>query len=403
MLRMLRKPKKILVCFYAWTVTLLAPLYRRTFNVTNKLSREEARTRIVLLVSRPQDVDLLIGLNENAQRRDNLSLFFWVTKNCARTYPEVLRRLEEKNAVVEQVVNFIHLGGILNKLMRIDGFLSTVESTAAKRKLPYMITSLANAASVPTYTLQHGFENVGLSYCDAAHGPDIRFAAKTVLTWGPTNELPSWVAKETRDKCIAAGCPNILLAAENEPSVKAGERPIIAVFDNLHWNRYSPEYVSTFLRDLGAISEQWKDCRFVLKSHPASVRKRNRALAARLYEMKHLDVVDMLGESGEKLTIPWLLSNVLGVITTPSTIALDGALAGVPVAVTRYGLDLGYYSPLCLLDNLEDWQKFLSQLVDKNGKGKLLLNNEKFLKRVIVPGDGSARILNLMAGRNKST
>ncbi len=49
--------------------------------------------------------------------------------------------------------------------------MSTVESTTAKGKLPYMITKLANAANVQTYTLQHGFENVGLSYCDEVHGP----------------------------------------------------------------------------------------------------------------------------------------------------------------------------------------------------------------------------------------
>ena len=245
-----------MACFYAGALTILAPLYRHVFNIFKKGTRDESLKRIVLLISRPQDVDLLIGLHEKAQHRENLSLVFWVTRNCTRKYPETLLKLKEKRAVVEQVVNFIHLGSILNKLMRIDAFLSTVESTTAKRKLPYMITKLANAASVPTYTLQHGFENVGLSYCDEAHGPDIKFAAKKVLTWGPVNELPFWVAKETLDKAVAVGCPNIIITSQNDPTVEAGERAIIAVFDNLHWSRFNKKYISTFLDHLEEISEK---------------------------------------------------------------------------------------------------------------------------------------------------
>jgi hypothetical protein len=74
-------------------------------------------------------------------------------------------------------------------------------------------------------------------------------------------------------------------------------------------------------------------------------------------------------------------------------------LAGIPVAVTRYGLDLGYYSPLALLDNIEDWQGFLDRLTDKSANSQLKLNGELFLGRVLVPGDPATRILNLMSGQ----
>lgn len=390
-----------MACSYARSLTILAPLYRLVFNIFNKGTRDESLKRIVLLISRPQDVDLLIGLHEKAEHRENLSLIFWVTRNCARKYPEALPKLKEKMAVVEQVVNFMHLGSILNKLMRIDAFLSTVESTTAKRKLPYMITKMANAASVPTYTLQHGFETVGLSYCDEAQGPDIKFAARTVLTWGPVNELPSWVAKETLDKAVAVGCPNILLGSKNDPKAEAGERPIIAVFDNLHWSRFNQKYISTFLDHLEDISEKRTNFRFILKSHPASVRNRSRELQNRLCTMKKVVVADMSEEEQSALTTPSLMSRALGVITTPSTIALDGAMAGVPVAITRYGLDLDYYTPLDLLDNLEDWHSFLNDLTENHAYRLLKLNSERFLKRVIVPGDPAEKILDLM--RNQRT
>lgn len=101
--------------------------------------------------------------------------------------------------------------------------------------------------------------------------------------------------------------------------------------------------------------------------------KRSRELLARLSSMENVDVADLLGEEETIMTTPWLLSHALGVITTPSTIALDGALAKVPVAVIRYRLDLIYYSPLSLLDNLKDWQRFLDRLTEKSGNSHLKL------------------------------
>ncbi len=101
--------------------------------------------------------------------------------------------------------------------------------------------------------------------------------------------------------------------------------------------------------------------------------------------MGNLDVIDLLGKEMADVTTPWLLSHALGVITTPSTIALDGALAKVPVAVTRYGLDLTYYSPLCLLDNIENWQRFLDCLMEKSEYNNLKLDGERFLERVLQP------------------
>jgi hypothetical protein len=281
------------------------------------------------------------------------------------------------------------------ELMRADGFLSTVESTAAKHKLPYILTRMANAAGVATYTLQHGFENIGLTYRDQVHGPEIKFAARTVLTWGPTAELPGWVEKETRDKAVAVGCPKKFEVVENKPVVKTGDRPIIGVFDNLHWHRYDASYRSAFLRDLQAIAGQRKEFRFILKSHPMSVRRRDKELTAMLRSMDNVEVADLL-EEGADLTTPWLLSHALGVITTPSTIALDGALARVPVAVTKYGLDLDYYKPLSLLDRLEEWHAFLDGLKQEAEFLRLKTLGERFINRVLVCGDPANRILDLM-------
>ena len=388
--------KKNLIPVYARLLTIIASLYRIALEVIGKPRRPEAPLRIVLLISRPIDVELLINIHKKVKHRQDLEPSFWMLKKCEKRFPDVLSLLREKQVVVDQLVSFTRPWTLLRELMRTDVFLSTVESTAAAHKLPYVITRMANVVGVSTYTLQHGFENIGLSYCDEIHGPDVKFAAKAILTWGQTEELPAWVGKDTLAKSIAVGCPKKMAVLDNDPSLNTGERPIIGVFDNLHWHRYDEKYCSAFLSNLKEISELRQDFRFILKSHPIAVRRRSRELTTILLSMDNVDVADLLGED---LTTPWLLSRAVGVITTPSTIALDGALANVPVAVSRYGLDLSYYSPLCLLDGLEDWQWFLDRLLEESENGKLKRQGEQFLSRVLVPGDPAAKIVNLMTSK----
>ena len=400
--------KKNPTIFYAVCIRIfigiIAPLYWFAYKTIHKTTIHKDQhgkrpKRIVLLISRPQDIALLIGLHEKAQSYENLSLTFWVVKNCARRYPEILTELKGKNIPVEVVVSTFRPRKVLNKLMKTDIFLSTVESTAARQRLPYIITRLANMAGLSTYILQHGFETIGLTYCDKIHGPEVKFSSRTILTWGPSKELPAWVSRETRDKVVAVGCPKKLIITRNESSSETGERPIIAVFDNLHWHRYDEHYVATFLSHLEETARQRQKFRFILKSHPVSIRRRSKELTARLGAMDNVDIADMLEDKESGLTTPLLLSHAMGVITTPSTIALDGALAGVPVAITRYGLDLSYYSPLTLFDNLEDWQRFLDRIVRRIDLRQQKLEGEQFLNRVLVSGDPAARILDLMASQ----
>jgi hypothetical protein len=397
-----KNPTKIYDISISIFVSIIAPLYWFVYKILHKTAihnnqRDKRPTRIVLLVSRPQDIALLIGLHEKAQSYENLSLTFWVVKNCAKRYPEILTELKGKNIPVEMVVSTFRLGKVLNKLMKTDVFLSTVESTAARQKLPYIITRLANTAGLSTYILQHGFETIGLTYCDKIHGPEVKFSSKIILTWGPSKELPAWVSRETRDKVVAVGCPKKLIITRNKSSSETGERPIIAVFDNLHWHRYDEQYVATFLNHLEETARQRQEFRFILKSHPVSIRRRSKELTARLSAMENVDIADRLEDEEPGLTTPLLLSHAMGVITTPSTIALDGALAGVPVAITRYGLDLSYYTPLTLFDNLEDWQRFLERLMEESDQRQLKLNGERFLNRVLVSGDPATKILNLLS------
>ena len=392
--------KNMLTRFYVAFLTRIAPFYKLAFKTLCKASDQDRPKRVVLLISRTHDVELLVELHNKAQERKDLNLSFWVVDKCAKRHPKILSELKEKNIDVETTVSLLQLIKVLNKFMWTDAFLSTVESTTARHKLPHVLTVLANAVGISTYTMQHGFENVGLTYCDEIHGPEVKFSAKTVLTWGPTEELPAWVEKETRDKAVAVGCPKKPVIAGNNPLVSRGERPIIGIFDNLHWHRYDEKYTATFLNHLEETARQRKEFRFVLKSHPDSIRNRTKELTVRLRSMENVDIADLIESVEPALTTPWLLSHALGVITTPSTIALDGAVSRVPVAVTRYELDLNYYLPLCLLDKLEDWHTFLNRLMEEAEYCHLKLNGDRFLNRVLVSGDAASRIINLIAGQS---
>ncbi len=386
------KYSKKIVKVYAGILTVIISIYRFIFKPVVNVPSKKTPLRIIILINRRQDVELLISIHDRARTREDLLVTFWLRK----VFGDILPLLQEKGVVVDQLVSSEKLLLLSKELLQADAFLSTVENSSSADKLPYILTKLANAAGVSTYMMQHGFETIGLSYRDKFHGSDVKFKSKTVLTWGAIEELPSWVGADTLEKAIAVGCPQKLVTHTQNSIVNSGERHIIGIFDNLHWHRYDKKYRLAFIQDLREISEHRKEFHFILKSHPVSVRKRSSELADALKCMENVDVVDLLGKEGAHLTTPWLLSQSLGVITTPSTIALDGALAKIPVAVTRYGLDLNYYSPLTLLDNFEDWQRFLDQLTEKTKYNQLKLNVELFLKHVLVPGDPANKILNLM-------
>ena len=86
--------------------------------------------------------------------------------------------------------------------------MTASESTAPQHRVAHALTQLANVYGVQTFTLQHGVENVGLTYFDEVHGRDVRFASKTVFTWADPALLPDAIPLQTRAKCVAVGRPD---------------------------------------------------------------------------------------------------------------------------------------------------------------------------------------------------
>jgi hypothetical protein len=86
------------------------------------------------------------------------------------------------------------------------------------------------------------------------------------------------------------------------------------------------------------------------------------------------------------------------VITTPSTVALDAARAGKPVAVVGYGLDLSLYQPLTIIEGGRGWEEFLRGIQDEDEHRLLAGRSAEFVTRSICGGVAVQKILRKIAG-----
>ncbi len=355
---------------------------------------------LVLLISRPQDIDLFIDIYQQSLKKTEIEVLFWATKRALGHFPATRKLLDEKGIHTVFTVSHGNLVAAIPRLLKIDALLNTVESTVASHKVPSSITRIANACRVHTYTMQHGFENVGLTYQDLEQGADVHFAARNVLTWGPVKQLPGIVAPDTRRKCLAVGCPKAHLVHLEKPREMFVEKPIIAVFEGLHANRFDRRYLELFFADLQQMADTFPNLRFILKPHPGIIQRR-KAHAEFLQAVKNIEVLDPANADINQWSTPTLLAQALAVVTTPSTIALDAALAATPVAVTRYRQKVpyyAYYEPLPIIDGADDWQNFLeSALTERAHLQKL---SHCFRERVCLPGNAAERILAVVSEQN---
>ena len=391
--------KHLLRKLNTWICILLAGLFRR--RITSRRSRASLGRplELVLLISRPQDIDLLIDVYKRSRTRDDISVSFWATERAVNRFHATREQLNLYQINVCFTLKHARLWRTIGKLRKIDALLTTVESTLAAHKVPYLLTRVANAAGVQTYTMQHGFENVGLTYSDGIYGPHIRFAAQTVLTWGPVENIPPAVSEETRRKCVAVGCPKIHLVTPSEPIINSGDRPIIALFEGLHANRFDDRYVTRFFKDLQHMVQRFSDLRFVLKPHPGAL-VRSPLHVQSLASLHGVEVLDPAHPESVRWSTPRLLAEALAAITTPSTIALDASLTKTPVAVVRYGQSIPYYEnykPLPFLDDTEDWQDFLNNILRDPTFMEPI--RKAFLDRVMLPGDAANRILDVVVDK----
>lgn len=343
------------------------------------------------------DIDLILPLLRSAKSRNDLVPLACVSDQVAAQIPVVLESLRSHRIQFEVIRHDEIISGQRPQLRAIDALVSASESTANPHRAAHMLTNRANAKGLRTYTIQHGFENIGLTYFDQIHNSEnIRFASHRIFTWCPTERLHTEVPEETRRKCLPVGCCKEL-GMDLQDLAKPGSRKLlVGVFENLHWHRYDENYRNRFLADLIETARNFKETTFLLKPHPAG-RWLTQRYKGPLPDLENIIVANPGDPNWKEYTGPIIVGMADGVITTPSTVALDAARCGRPVAITGYDLRLKNYEPLPVLRSTKDWEGFVNQLYSPDRRKELTAVISSFLKDALVPGDACRRILDCIS------
>jgi len=259
------------------------------------------------------------------------------------------------------------------------------------------LTKVANRAGLATYTAQHGFENVGLTYDDAIQPiRKISFASRHIFIWGGLETLHPSVLASSRRKCIPMGCPKPAQGTRAVlPDTFSSSKPVVGVFENLHWKRYPDDYRKAFISNVLQLAGQYPEILFLIKPHNAGLWLTSRFQGA-LPSLPNIVIADPKSPQWTSSTASGLFWRCAAVITTPSTVALDAARHGLPVAIVATGLALDNYAPLPLLREPQDWHRFVADAIEPQERRQLVDLAQGFCQRVVLPDGAELRMVEAM-------
>lgn len=356
---------------------------------------------VIIAINLPQDIDLIRPVLDEASHQ-GVHCVVWTSLAAVQRWPQLM------NIIPNMGFNWRIFPDDLNgfdELVFSDSayaLLTITETNLNPHRFTHKLTKLANSADLFTATMQHGYENVGLSYDDEVHDiKRIRFASRRIYTWGNLETLHPNIHQQTLKKCFPVGCPkpDVVECSDINDWMPDGQ-PIIGIFENLHWDRYSDHYREFFLQGLSSIAKAFPNINFLIKPHNAGMWLTDR-YQGELPAMDNLIIVDPKDPQWTSITAPQLLGHLAAVITTPSTVALDAARAKMPVAIVAQELDLINYEPLPLIRNIEDWDAFVSQAIDDYGCQVLKGKCQDFTDRVLLPGNAAWRIVKDIKSREQ--
>lgn len=337
------------------------------------------RPRLLLLIDLVQDIDVLLpvllALKASGLFRLDIRVSRWLERESPRTEALLARhelpfRWLRRSRIID---------GEAPSLTGVAAMFTAAESTHPAHRAGHALALRANAAGLRSYTLQHGLENIGLTGVEAGAGS---FASDVVFCWFPKAFSSKGLPPETVAKLDHVGRPA-------PPGGWLPQEPPaydLAVYENLHWSRYGDAEREAFLAGLRAVAGR-RELRVVLRPHPAG------AWGDRLrLEFAQFGNITLIGGAEARRSVENLAQSpgqAARVITTPSTIALDAALAGRPVALAADGGSL--YTPLKVLNAPGDWLDFACS--DNPTASGL----DDFKRRVLADGDAAERIVRRMS------
>ncbi|HSV80309.1 MAG TPA: hypothetical protein VLK85_14040 [Ramlibacter sp.] len=339
-----------------------------------------------------QDLDLALPILREA-RAEGISCEAWSSAALFKKSPRVMGILQEEGIPFKVLPDSDALERyVFPERTRV--LLTVAETNLGPHRVPRALTEAALRQGLLVATLQHGFENVGLSYEDSVHSLDkVNIAAHRIYIWGPMHTLHPRAGAGVRARCVPVGCPK---EARAEPAPLDGllplGRPIVGVFENLHWHRYSDEYRQAFIEDVLAAAQAHPQVQFLVKPHHAGMWL-TRVFSGERPAADNLVIADPQAPEWERYTASALLGHMRAVITTPSTVALDAARIALPVAVVARGLHLDNYRPLPLLTERAEWLDFIAAAIDSERGPELRELSERFVDLVLTPGNAARRIV----------
>ena len=344
--------------------------------------------KIGFLVQLVQDLEILLPLIRRTLT-DHSPIVF-IELKTAEKFPHVW---EQISVPFKRLVSLDSLDTERDYVEQLDAFVTASESNLRPHKLARRMTEIAKSAGVRTFTIQHGFENIGLTYGDDEHPIDkVNFASDVILTWSDTSQLHPDVPAATKSRCVPIGCPKDVRAEAAELSLPAADY-WIGVFENLHWSRYSQSDRDSFLDCLVRTAERLPNVGFLVRPHQAGRWLTERS-GMSLPALPNLIVLPPGVPEYQSITAKNLFPLLRGVITTPSTVAVDAVLSDLAVAIAAFDIDLPAYEPLPLLRTRQDWIDFAASL--SGGEDGLAMKDrtEAFRSGHLFPGDPAQAFLN---------
>jgi hypothetical protein len=358
------------------------------------------KPKLLILVNLIQDLDILLPLAVAFNSHSEIDLEVVVIDHFGKQSPRIEYLLRQAGIKPRFLRQSAVMAGRQPAMLGVKAVITASESNHAAHKTAYELTMRANQKQIKTYTLQHGFENIGLTYSDEATPiTSVSFASQSIFIWGHLDTLYSHIPVSTREKCISVGCPKYTSPPGPKVSFSHSRKQLITIFENLHWERYNDTYRSCFIADMHQVAHQFPHITFLIKPHHAGqwlTGKKDSKLPRYQGELPQADnlvIADPTDPKWENFTAPALLEVADAAITTPSTVALDAARLGRPVAVVGYDLALEKYHPLPILRKSHDWADWVNQLTFTEGYHQLQQTGHRFLQKQTLSGDATARIV----------
>lgn len=350
--------------------------------------------KLLVAISLVQDTPIALQVIDTARSR-GIEVGVVVGDDAIRNNPRLLRALIDRKIAPTLASSASFRGKDDYRWMRgATALFCPSETDTPPHSVSHGLTKLANQIGVRTYTAQHGFENLGINYQDDQY-PNASIASQTVFTWNDANRLPDWVSDDVRNKCRGVGR---IVPPSAEPDIEVLKKrldingPVLGVFENLHWKRYRPEYKDAFCRRLQALAASDIGVTVLLVTHPAGLWSHKQTSFGALENLRQFDPTD---SAFADVAGSDLVSLCDGVITTPSTIAVDAAEAKTPVAIfTDESIQASVYAPLPFIENDEQWHDFVRGALAGGAFSQEA--NAAFLTRARMEGDAAARIIDAM-------